>query len=104
MNSTLNALRTSGPSTHVRWFDKKLHRNIEMLRTSSWPESEEVSYAAAMLVDGGIMRLIDVRTRENRITNLGSYEGSTVSEAISARHLRVTFRKSGDSRNCPIKI
>ena len=35
-----------------------------------------------------------------RITNLGSYSGPTLSAAISARHLRVTLRNSGDSKNC----
>jgi hypothetical protein len=34
------------------------------------------------------------------MTNLGSYSGPTFSPAISARHLSVTFLKSGASRNC----
>lgn len=46
------------------------------------------------------MRLTEVITMANNMTNLGSYSGPTFNPAISARHLSVTFLKSGASRNC----
>ena len=45
------------------------------------------------------MRLTEVMTMAKRITNLGSYSGPTLSAAISAKHLRVTLRNSGASKN-----
>ena len=79
--------------------ERKLERKRARLRTSSWPASPAFAYACAMFVLGGIMRFTEVMTIANRITNLGSYSGPTLSDAISARHLRVTLRKSGASRN-----
>ena len=52
------------------------------------------------LVDGGIILLTEVMTIWKRITNLALYSGPTLSPPISDRHLSVTFRNSGTSRNC----
>jgi hypothetical protein len=57
-----------------------------------------------VLVLGGTMRLTEVMTIANKMTNLGSYSGPTLSAAISERHLSVTFRYSGASKNCKIPV
>ena len=43
-------------------------------------------------------------TRLNRITNLGSYSGPTLRFTISDRHLSVTLRKSGTSKNRAMRL
>ena len=54
------------------------------------------------------MVLIFCMTMMKRVTNFWLYSLPTVKPAISERHLRVTFRKTGGSRNCtsvyPINI
>jgi len=54
------------------------------------------------LVLGGIIRLTEVMTMANKITNLGSYSGPTLRAAISARHFSVIVRNSEVSRNYKI--
>ncbi|KAG2096313.1 uncharacterized protein F5147DRAFT_656628 [Suillus discolor] len=50
--------------------------------------------------EGEKERLTEVMTMGNNMTNFGLYSGPTFNPAISARHLSVTFLKSGASRNC----
>jgi len=52
-----------------------------------------------ILVLGGIILLTEVITMAKRTTNLGSYSGPTLNEAISERHFNVTVRNSGASKN-----
>lgn len=52
------------------------------------------------LVLGGIIRFTAVMTMLNNTTNFGLYSAPTLSPAISDKHLSVTLRKSGTSRNC----
>lgn len=46
------------------------------------------------------MRLTLVMTTLNKVTNLSLYSGPMLSAPISDKHLSVTLRKSGTSRNC----
>lgn len=45
------------------------------------------------------MRLIEVMTIWNSVTNLSLYSGPTLRPPISDKHLSVTLRKSLTSRN-----
>lgn len=51
-------------------------------------------------VDGGIILLMLVMTRLNSMMNLGLYSAPIWRPPISERHLSVTLRNSGTSRNC----
>lgn len=51
-------------------------------------------------VEGGIILLTEVITMLNRMMNFWLYSGPIWRPPISDRHLRVTFRNSGTSRNC----